>query len=100
MKWTATRRELNQISKVVDRYLAWGEKNAAPSQIKKFELVMNLEACHSNGNPLDFDLMLDPERFRDLDVIHDVAGIAANLDKTTGKLLNCFSPRATKRSEP
>lgn len=56
----------------------------------KQDAMMDLDACHSNGCPLDFDKL---EAFDDFNFTHDVAGIARHLDRRTGKLEDHFLPR-------
>jgi hypothetical protein len=34
--------------------------------------------------------------FDDFNFLHDVCGIASNLDHNTGKLMNCFCPRSAR----
>ena len=60
----------------------------------RLDLSMDLTACHANGCPLDLDALLQAERY---DFVHDVAGIARHIDRTTGTLRNCFSPRYAVR---
>ena len=57
------------------------------------DLVMDLEAVHSNGCPLDFQKLLD---FPDFDFEHDIYGIQRHIDRTTGKLTDFFVPRCAK----
>lgn len=58
----------------------------------KLSIEMDISACHSSGCKLDLVKLLWD--FDDLNFIHDVTGIAVNLDRSTGKLLNCFHPRS------
>lgn len=54
------------------------------------DVLMDLEACHSNGCPLDLASLLiadDPHFY------HDVMGIVGQLDRTTGKLPEHWRPR-------
>jgi len=51
---------------------------------------MDLEHVHGCGNPLRLQEMLDGETS---DFNHDVKGITVFLDRTTGQLTDCFSPR-------
>jgi len=53
---------------------------------------MDVTACHRNGNPLDLKKL---ESFPDFDFTHDVFGIRRHLDRKTGRLKNCFSPRSS-----
>lgn len=58
------------------------------------DLMMDLTATHCNGTPLDFEKFL---RFDDFNFVHDIYGIMGNIDRTTGKLENCFLPRCAKQ---
>ena len=51
---------------------------------------MDLRACHCNGCPLDLQKLLDAPEF---DFAHDVFGIREHIDRTTGRLTDCFLPR-------
>jgi len=59
------------------------------------QLVMDITACHGNGNPLDLERLLLAD---DANFFHDVAGIAQHIDRETGKMLHCFSPRYSKKA--
>ncbi len=54
---------------------------------------MDLTATHLNGNPLNLEKL---EAFDSMNFSHDIFGIRANLNRSTGKLENCFSPRCSK----
>ncbi len=56
----------------------------------RVQTVKDLAATHASGVPLRLDRLL---AFPDDDLCHDVFGIATNIDRETGKLLNCFLPR-------
>jgi hypothetical protein len=58
------------------------------------DAIMDITACHANGNPLDLDGLLAAD---DANFGHDVFGIRRHIDRDTGKLLNCFSPRFSRR---
>lgn len=55
---------------------------------------MDITATHANGNPLRLADLLNAD---DFNFAHDVYGIEATLDRTTGKLGNGFSPRYSRR---
>ena len=57
---------------------------------KQMTAMMDIGACHSNGNPLRLADLLEGD---EVNFSHDVFGIRANIDRTTGKLMNCFVPR-------
>lgn len=53
-------------------------------------LEMDITACHCNGYPLRLQDLLEAD---DFNFAHDVFGIRANIDRSTGELENCFLPR-------
>ena len=57
---------------------------------KQIDAMMDIDACHSNGCPLRLQELLEAD---DTNFAHDVFGIRAHIDRTTGKLQNCFDPR-------
>lgn len=56
-------------------------------------MTMDLSACNANGCKLDFDKLLS---FDDFNFFHDISGISNPLNRSTGKLENCFLPRCAK----
>ena len=88
IKWTSSREEMELESKIADKAIAMAQENGIA--LKKLETVMDIDACHMNGNPLKLAGLLaaDP-----LDFAHDVIGIINHIDRKTGKLKDCFSPR-------
>ncbi len=92
----ATRHELELIIAIVERFeRLMGEPLGTGSMPTRMELMMDIEACHSNGCPLDLVSLL--EAARDLDFAHDVGGIYRHLDRRTGKLGGFFLPRYAMR---
>jgi len=83
VQFKTTNYELGQLSKIADRYL-----DKFPG--KKLDVLMDLEACVSNGNPLKIDELLAAN---DFNFFHDVCGIRQHINRDTGKLQNCFLPR-------
>ncbi len=69
-------------------------KLAAANDIEyaTMDAELDLEACHCNGTPLNFEKLLT---FKDGDFGHDVFGIRRHIDRETGKLGDCFSPRCS-----
>jgi len=59
-------------------------------QVDALSLSMDLRACHANSTPLHLDKLLASDI---LDFSHDINGIIKHLDRTTGKLTDCFQPR-------
>lgn len=56
-------------------------------------LMMDVSACHVNGNPIDLAALRDAQ---DTDFAHDVFGIERHIDRATGRLTDGFSPRFSK----
>lgn len=88
LNWDVSKEDLLKIRDVVKR-----AQEVIPG-IPFGDAEMDLTATHLNGNPLDLDAMLTGRKF---DLIHDICGIMYNLDRHTGKLLNCFFPRFSKK---
>ncbi len=84
----ASRAETMLIAAIAKRFSSIVGRRVAGGQL---ELMMDLEACHCNGCPLDFEALLGAPR--DEDVVHDVAGIRRHLNRDTGVLEEFFRPR-------
>jgi len=67
--------------------------NELDIQYDRMTAIMDIDACHCNGNPLKLQELLEAD---DFNFGHDVFGIRANIDRTTGKLQNCFVPRYSR----
>ena len=81
--------EAHLIQQIVDRFkLAFPDDNR-PALF----LQMDITACHCNGTPLRLVELLAAE---ESDFNHDVAGICKHINRRTGKLTDCFSPRYSK----
>lgn len=78
-------RQITDISKRADALLG-GNK------IDRVTLEMDMEAV-SEHTPIDFGKLLKCPK---ADFIHDICGIQKNINRNTGKLENCFSPRTAK----
>jgi len=85
VRFEATEVEAVIINKIVDRNC-----REYVSSISKLGLMMAIEACHCNGSKLDLEGLLnsDSKTFRS-----DILGIHENIDKTTGKLKNGYTPK-------
>ena len=86
MKFTATKEEFDTIGKIMKRALKHTDREPV-------NIMLDLEVCHSNGTPLDFDKLL---AFDDCNFLHDINGIARHIDRNTGELKDCFLPRCGK----
>lgn len=56
----------------------------------RVQLTMDLTLCHNQGTKLDLEGLLAAD---DRDFMHDVMGVRAHIDRSTGKLLDRFAPR-------
>ena len=89
MNFNASKFEIELIVKICER----AEKMGIGGN-KRMNLLMDIEATHSNGNQLMLNELLESP---DGDFTHDIMGIRNNINRTTGKLENCFSPRCSVR---
>jgi len=58
-----------------------------------FMLDMETALKHEQNKGIDLDVLL---RFDDGNFAHDVFGIHRHLNRETGELMDCFSPRCTR----
>lgn len=81
-------KNLDAAAKIADRA---GSKIVKASG-GRLAFIMDLLAADGvNGNPpIDFERLHAADEFN---FLHDVCGIARHLDRSTGKLENCFVPR-------
>lgn len=86
LNWNCTKEEHEIIRKIV-------KKAAEGISLDYLESIMDIEAVHCNGNPLQLKEFL---KGKPIDFLHDFFGIMKNLDRTTGKLCNCFVPRFSR----
>jgi hypothetical protein len=84
------------VDEIVQRYAAAYSKamRVEPSKRTLQNLRMDLTATHANGCPMDFAKLLATDNFT---FGHDISGIDRHIDRSSGKLLNCFLPRCAKR---
>ena len=92
---------------VVFKYLTSYQIDVILNRIKSSQYSMNIDsvstlmdlaACNrENGNDffLDIDRLLE---FPDFDFWHDILGLKANMDRTSGLVINCFIPRCAELS--
>ena len=60
-------------------------------QLKIVDIEMDISATHI-GKKLNLKKLFS---FPDSDFAHDIVGIANNINRTTGELEDCFSPRCS-----
>ena len=80
--------EARTIAAIARRAVAMAEK--VGFRYEFMDADMDITACHMNGNPLRLIQLLAAD---DMNFSHDVFGIRRHLNRETGKLEDCFSPR-------
>lgn len=85
INFKATRKDYRTIQDIADRAVRL-------TDLDRLTLEMDITAVHLNGCPLDLIALL---AFRDFDFLHDIYGIHNCIDRKTGKLQRCFSPRCS-----
>lgn len=87
-KWTVSDTDLALITAIAER----GHRLAIAhgAMIDKMDIMMNLIACHNHPQPLRLADMAEAD---DFNLMHDVYGLHRHLDRNTGELTECFSPR-------
>ena len=85
VSFSTSKEERTLIDLVIDRL-----ERIQPIPDRRMTFVMDITACHANGNPLRLHDLLDADEFN---FMHDVMGIHHNIDRRTGKLMNHFLPR-------
>jgi len=92
INWNVSDEDHRLIRRIADRAMAT-MPSIAECGYSHLDVVMDVQATHANGNPLDLARLLND--FRPFDFSHDIVGILTHLDRKTGKLTGCFSPRCT-----
>jgi hypothetical protein len=93
VSFDCTPQEYRLVEQIVDRAVALSSQLSLPDFDRR-SLEMDIVACHCNGCRLRLlDLLVNAD---DFNLIHDVFGIRRHMDRTTGKLQNCFVPRFAK----
>lgn len=90
VQFNATKFEMEIILEIADRAETLARKAYGVQEFDKTSLVMDLDACISNGCPLRLDALRDAD---DSNFSHDVFGITRHMDRQTGELTDCFLPR-------
>jgi hypothetical protein len=77
------------IGAIIDR-IDTMKQLAGEGATARMSLSMDLAACHLNGCPLR---LYDLSNAEPHNLAHDVFGISNHIDRSTGKLTQCFRPR-------
>lgn len=91
INFTATTAERFIIQKIAAR--AMEMRGISGHYTDAIDVELDLLAAHANGCPLRLNDMLGADDFQ---FAHDIYGIARNLDRKCGRLINCFVPRYAK----
>jgi hypothetical protein len=86
INWEITNPDASIVIDIVDR----AEKLRIIFATEKRTTMMDITACHCNGCELDLAGLFAAAP---MDFGHDVLGISEHLDRKTGALLDCFTPR-------
>jgi hypothetical protein len=89
IRWDGTADEFRATIAIARRVIDYTRSGSV------LELSMDILACHLNACPLNLDEMMKGDL---QDVVHDVAGISAHIDRVTGALRDCFIPRFAAKS--
>jgi hypothetical protein len=90
ISFTTTKDEHRLITQIADRASAMGLSVKPQIEYPRTDAAMDIIAVHANGCPLRLDALLAAEPF---DFAHDVFGIRRHLNRETGQLEHCFTPR-------
>lgn len=90
VSFTVSPEDAALISQIVDRVEEVAMADGHTLDRRSTE--MDLTAVHANGCPLDLAKLAGADNFN---LVHDVFGIARNLDRRTGRLRNFFDPRCS-----
>ena len=82
------RNDIKNIARIAARGVELLAK--AGVEVKHLDLMMDVEFCHDNDIPLDFEKFL---AFDDGDFGHDIVGILCHFNREIHKLEDCFVPR-------
>lgn len=88
LKWTAHKETMETEALIAKRAVSMAKEHGIA--YNQMDALMDIDACHSNGNPLKLGALLEAD---DFNFGHDVFGIRQHINRTTGKLEHCFVPR-------
>lgn len=86
IKWEISNKDFKLIVRIADRV----KRDWPDYPDDRRTLIMDLNACHANGCPLDLAALLEAN---ELEFSHDIGEIRKHLNRRTGKIEGCFVPR-------
>lgn len=95
LNWTNDKATWDLQARIAERAVAMAAEVGV--EYRKMDAMMDIDAVHSNGNPLRLQDLLDADNFN---FAHDVFGIRRYLDRRTGQLTEFFVPRYSVQEEP
>lgn len=90
LSFTVSPTDADTISRIAHRAHGIDRELNGRHSRKELEWRMDVTATHASGNPLRLEALAEADKFS---FVHDVFGIARHLDRSTGELTSCFSPR-------
>ena len=90
INWSATKEEHQLLVEIAQRAVGLNSDYSDDFQ----GLMMDITACHLNGNPLKLEELLKTD---DFNFMHDINGINRFIDRNNGELTQCFLPRLSKQ---
>lgn len=84
INWKIEKSDMVLIGKIIKRV-----QTECDDAIPLRKVDMDITATHLNGCPLKLTDLLNSDKS---DFFHDIFGISLHIDRTTGKLLDCFIP--------
>jgi hypothetical protein len=88
-QFTASRLEMGYIDRIAKRAMQIAKEHGRQIRSKQ-DWIMDLEATHCSGCPLNLEKISHAD---DFNFAHGVFGIARHLNRDTGELENLFWPR-------
>ncbi len=88
IKWATNKEGMKLEEQIAQRAVLMAE--GLGIQYDQMTAMMDIDACHCNGNPLRLQDLFVAD---DFNFAHDVLGIRQHIDRHTGQLQNCFVPR-------
>ena len=87
------RADIERIARIADRAVKLYADQGV--QVKRLDVMMDLEYCHENAQKLDFEKL---QGFGDGSFAHDINGINRHFNRDTFELENFFLPRCAVTS--
>lgn len=94
----ASKEDRELIARIVDRASSLYSREFGAPYPKDVHIFRQMDLCAvqvSGDCKLNLEKLL---RSSDFDFLHDFLGVVQNLDRKSGKLANCFTPRCTVSS--